>query len=67
MSRCLADVQPCSHQPTITELRDDAGGGGREAALAPQLGTRPWRDTVSPSSGGGDGVEGGGLCVTWLQ
>ena len=23
--------------------------------------------TVSPSSGGVEGVEGGGLCVTWLQ
>lgn len=37
MSRCLADVQPCSRRPTITQHRD-AEGGRKGGARCPAAG-----------------------------
>lgn len=38
MSRCLADVQPCSRQPTITQHRDIAGRAEGRRLLASSWG-----------------------------
>lgn len=57
-SRCLADVQPCSYLPTITQHRDTAGREG--GASCPAAG-----DSHLCQAGGGRGREG--VCVCGLH
>lgn len=58
MSRCLADVQPCSHHPTTTQCRDDAGTRKKENCSAVEMATG---GTASVPLGG---REAGCSCVS---